>query len=248
MKTYPEESFARLAKLEAGHFWFEERNNLIIWVLKKWGVNSGAFLEVGCGTGFVLQRVGNEFPEVDITGVEYFEAALPIAKSRSPNAKIAQADITALNFTEKFDMLGCFDVLEHIPDDQLAIANLYDCLKPGGTLVATVPQHPALWNLHDEQACHARRYKRHELQDKLTTAGFNVCYSTSFMTALLPLMVLRKMRKGHKEASAQDAGEFRPHPAVNRTLRLILGVEQVFIRFGFRLPIGGSRLVVAKKK
>jgi hypothetical protein len=78
-------------------------------------------------------------------------------------------------------------------------------------------------------------------------AGLKVVYVTSFMTALLPLMVLRKLRKGAKTESAQDAGEFKPNAIVNLILRYILNIEQAIIRVGVRFPVGGSLLVIAKK-
>lgn len=247
MKTYPEESFARLEKLETGHFWFEERNNLVIWALHKIVGNFNRFLEVGCGTGFVLRRVASEFSNADITGVEYFESALPIAKARTPRATIKQADITNLVFDAPFDVVGCFDVLEHIPDDKIALQNLANSTIPGGHLFISVPQHPWLWNLHDEQACHVRRYTRAELVEKVRDAGLEVVYVTSFMTTLLPLMVLRKLRKGSKTESAQEAGEFKPNAIVNLILRFILKVEQAIIRAGLHFTVGGSLLLVARK-
>ena len=248
MKTYAEESFDSLKKTETGHFWFEERNNLIVWTIQKFSKNVASFLEVGCGTGFVLQRIAREFPEANLTGVDYYESSLPIAQLRSPKAKFAKADITSLNFDKNFDMIGCFDVLEHIHDDRLAIINLYNALKAGGILFVTVPQHPFLWNANDEYAFHVRRYSSSELQSKLCDAGFEIIYTTSFMSIILPLMILRKLRKKVNDIDAKDSIDFRPPRLVNKFMRIFLRFEQFFIRQGLKIHIGGSRLVVAKKQ
>ena len=58
------EYFTQLAKLEAGHFWFRSRNRLLIWALRRYFPHASSFLEIGCGTGFVLSGIRQEFPEL----------------------------------------------------------------------------------------------------------------------------------------------------------------------------------------
>ena len=62
------EYFASLAQLEAGNFWFRSRNALIVWALRKYFPAARSFLEVGCGTGFVLSGIARAFPEAELTG------------------------------------------------------------------------------------------------------------------------------------------------------------------------------------
>src|SRR5256885_1764601 len=59
---FSSEYFRRLAELESGHFWFESRNELILWVLGKYFAGMRSFLEVGCGTGFVLTGLRKGVP------------------------------------------------------------------------------------------------------------------------------------------------------------------------------------------
>jgi SAM-dependent methyltransferase len=55
-------------------------------------------------------------------------------------AGIRHEDLTALTFPDRFfGCIGCFEVLEHIPNHRLALHQLFRCLAPGGTLLATVP-------------------------------------------------------------------------------------------------------------
>ena len=49
--------FKELAELEAGNFWFRARNKLILWALNKYSQELQSFLEIGCGTGFVISAV-----------------------------------------------------------------------------------------------------------------------------------------------------------------------------------------------
>jgi SAM-dependent methyltransferase len=55
-------------------------------------------------------------------------------------AGVRHEDLTALTFPDRsFGCIGCFEVLEHIPDHRPALRELFRCLAPGGTLLATVP-------------------------------------------------------------------------------------------------------------
>src|SRR5213075_1821136 len=56
--------FAGLARLEAGNFWFRSRNRLIIWALQRYFPQATNFMEIGCGTGFVLYGIRKAVPEL----------------------------------------------------------------------------------------------------------------------------------------------------------------------------------------
>jgi 2-polyprenyl-3-methyl-5-hydroxy-6-metoxy-1,4-benzoquinol methylase len=56
-----------------------------------------------------------------------------------------QGDALDANSLGLLDVAGCFDVLEHIPDDQRALEELARAVRPGGGLILTVPQLPRLW-------------------------------------------------------------------------------------------------------
>ena len=74
-------SFSRLASLKAGHWWFRSRNRLILWVLERVIQKPFKdFLEIGCGTGFVLEGISRAFPYARLSGVEYLRkaSALPV--------------------------------------------------------------------------------------------------------------------------------------------------------------------------
>ena len=66
------------------------------------------------------------------------------------------------------------NVLEHVPDEQVALHNLRSSLMPGGRAVILVPQHPALYGTLDEALEHRERYTRKSLQEGLERAGFQV--------------------------------------------------------------------------
>jgi SAM-dependent methyltransferase len=239
--------FEDLAPREEGHFWFRSRNKLIIWALKRYFPKLASFLEVGCGTGFVLSGVAESFPTARLVGSEIFISGLEFAASRLPQAKLVQMDARCIPYVNEFDVVAAFDVLEHIKEDAEVIRGLYAALKPGGGLFLTVPQHSWLWSRVDEYACHERRYSRDDLLEKVSASGFRVIRSTSFVSLLLPAMLLSRRQK-QQSMDSESLDEFCIHPVVNSILENILGLELMLIRMGWNLPIGGSRLIVAVKE
>jgi len=155
-------------------------------------------------------------------------------------------DVRSIPFEKEFDVVGLFDVLEHVVEDQVALENVYRAIKPGGGLLLTVPQHPWLWSAADDYAFHKRRYTRTDLKRKLESAGFSILRITSFMSLLLPLMASVRLMK-------RDSSEFNPLRELtigatqNRCLKAVLFAESLFIRPGLSLPHGGSLMVVASK-
>ncbi len=247
---FREEYFADLAALEARNFWFRARNELIVWAMKTYFPDCQRFLEIGCGTGFVLSGIRSACPSIELSGSEIFSAGLAFAATRVPSAQFYQMDARKIPFSEHFDAIGAFDVLEHIDDDRSVIAEVSKALRPGGGFLITVPQHPSLWSQQDGHAHHVRRYTGTELRRKVEAAGFEVVRMTSFVSLLLPMMFASRKRKSdHKPGVDIDAmGDLRQPWAVNGALEAVMSIERTLIRRGLSLPAGGSLLVVARKK
>jgi SAM-dependent methyltransferase len=234
--------------MEEGHFWFEARNELLIVALQKHFGNCRHFLEIGCGTGFVLKGIAQHFPQIRLSGSELFRQGLKFAEQRLPRCELFQMDARDIPFCHEFDVIGAFDVLEHIEDDQTVLAQIHGALKPGGGLIVTVPQHPGLWSAADDYSFHKRRYTRGELLGKVRQAGFQVLQITSFVTLLLPLLVASRLGKRQDVSNFDPEAEFRIGAAVNRMLLAILRLERRMIEIGASLPAGGSLLLVARRQ
>lgn len=243
------EYFGQLASLEAGNFWFQSRNTLILLLLKKHISTLKSFLEIGCGTGFVLSAIASAFPSATLTGAEIYSAGLEYAAHRLPGAQFMQMDARKIPFESHFDALGAFDVLEHIQEDSIALTQVYQALKPDGTLILTVPQHPLLWSSQDEMACHVRRYTATELKQKVLSAGFDIVDSGSFVALLLPLMWLsRRLGNTNNGGHHDPMTELRIGRVANLILSVIMMVERMLFRLGVRFPAGGSLFLVARKR
>jgi SAM-dependent methyltransferase len=239
--------FAELAHAEEGNFWFRSRNRLIIWALHRFFPNARNFLEIGCGTGFVLSGIAGANTNLEISGSEIHSAGLNYAASRVKHATLFQMDARNIPFENEFDVIGAFDVLEHIEEDEQVLAQMFHAVSPDGGIILTVPQHRALWSQQDEYACHVRRYEAQELHSKVEQAGFRVESATSFVFLLLPLMFLSRLSKRKHVENYDPTQELRISGLANMTLEKVLDLERMMIRAGISFPAGGSRLLVARK-
>lgn len=244
--------FDQLARIEDQHFWFCARNRLILGLARRISSSlkpCNLVLEVGCGTGNVLRILETACPNSKLVGLELWLDGLRHARGRS-GAFLVQADIRDSPFGRQFDLVGMFDVLEHLADDQETLRLVHNALRSGGKLLLTVPAHQSLWSYFDEAARHCRRYSMDGIRRKLEDAGFEVEFLTQFMACIFPLVwAYRKLAGRRRTISTQQlAGEeFRLVPVVNRILTGLLHLEAVWICRGHSLPVGTSLVVVARK-
>lgn len=240
--------YDELAKLENGNFWFNARNRLICWIAKRHLPANAEYLEIGCGTGFVLQMLRKQFPGWKIQATEAHVEGLDFAKGRvDADVVFSQMDARTIPFRDEFDVIGAFDVIEHIKDDEKVLEEIHAALKSKGFFLFSVPQHMFLWSRYDEIGCHFRRYSLAELNSKLQKAGFRVVETTSFNSLLLPLMLLSRLGKRDSNKHVDVLEELRLSKAMNAMLSGVLWLEFALTRFGIRWPIGGSRIVLAQK-
>ena len=236
-----------MARLEEGSFWFRARNEIIVWALNKYAPNFNSFLEIGCGTGYVLAGIARKFPGARLYGSEIFTDGLAFALKRLPSVHLMQVDARRIPIINEFDVVGAFDLLEHIKEDEIALSQIHKALRPSGVMLLTVPQHAWLWSAPDEYAFHKRRYAAAEIHEKVKAAGFRVIRSTSFVTTLLPAMMVSRAFQKRDGKNFDPSAEFKINPAVNSFFEQMLNVERVGIRLGISYPVGGSRIVVARK-
>jgi SAM-dependent methyltransferase len=251
--------FEILAAVEARHFWFRARNGIIATIVQQIiaerdpGVR---LLEVGCGTGNVLRMLRDVCPNGEVVGLDLFEAGLEHARGRC-DCKLVPGDILQAPFAPgSFDVIGMFDVLEHLPDDAAALRALHSLLAPGGSVVLTVPAGRALWSYFDEVAGHYRRYEPAGLIGKLAQNGFHITYLTHFMATIFPLVWAVRKWAGRAEHSRKETPdgfqrartELKVRPVGNEILCGLLKWERWWIARRRSLPLGTSLLAVAQKR
>ena len=96
-------------------------------------------LDIGCGTGHCLKMLADRYGVINLTGTEFTEVVLAIAKSTFPYANYAQLDIMQASLPNRFDLILCQQVLEHLTKPELALHNMVKMLKPKGIIVLTIP-------------------------------------------------------------------------------------------------------------
>lgn len=154
------------------------------------GVERGdVVLDLGCGAGrhsFRLQRVGAHPVAVDLDDVTLKDTfgmmKVVAAQEGLAEGAATVADALHLPFRDAaFDRVVASEVLEHIPDDISAMAEINRVLRPGGTVAISVPRmwpEAVCWALsrdyHDTDGGHVRIYRRSQLNERLGSVGLAV--------------------------------------------------------------------------
>ena len=250
-QPYDPVRFGQLVEQEDRLFWFRVRNLVIKEAVLPLlaGFSPGyRVLEVGCGTGNVLRTLESICEAGEVIGLEKYDEGVKIARRRV-RCEVRQGDVHTLDSMESYQLVGMFDVLEHIENDLKVLEKLRAHLTRDGGLVLTVPANPSLWSEFDVLAHHQRRYTRDSLQTVLKDAGFDVMYITHFMAALLPAMKLKR----HNQVSSRNVSpqqvmseNFHPSPLANRIAFGLTWPEIFLIRHRVHIPLGTSLLAVAR--
>lgn len=233
--------YEKSCSLEDTCWWWVGRRDLIPVLL---GHPSGCeelVLDVGTGTGgsiAVLEGYGL------VTGLDSSSEALAYARARG-QGQLVLASAEELCFkADVFDLVTALDVLEHV-DDVRTLRSMHVVLKPGGTLLVTVPAFDCLWSGHDLALGHRRRYRKVQLRRILETSGFRVVKLSYWNTTLfLPIMLKRTVDREILGNKMQT--DVHPLPGfANSILASVLRHEPRVLRY-LDLPVGVSLVYVAE--
>lgn len=201
-------------------------------------------LDVGCGTGVTMLSFAKVGP---VWGVDASSLAVQFCKRRGLET-VFQAAAEGLPFrSDSFDLITVADVLEHIPDDQSVLSELYRVCATRGLLTVVVPAFQSLWSNRDERLQHKRRYTAADLRAKVEQAGFRVRKCTYIDTFLfLPLLMLVKLGllSGSRPVIRMDVAPSLP--LMDRFWLTIARLERILLRW-LNFPLGVSALCVAQK-
>lgn len=149
-------------------------------------------LDVGCGQGrhsFEVLRRGADVTafdsnESDLADVKTMFGAMELEGEVGPGGQgqVQHGDARDMPFADgSFDRVIAAEVLEHIHEDETAMAEIARVLKPGGLAAVTVPRwwpEKVCWALSDEyhevEGGHVRVYRRSELVERLERAGLEL--------------------------------------------------------------------------
>ncbi len=141
-------------------------------------LNPRSICDIGCGEGSLLAALHKAHIGAELAGIEVAENAARLARNRLPGANIAVADIAATALVRTFDLVVCADVIEHIADDERALANMAGMLARGGRLVVATLQ--GRMRRFEADIGHQRNYAPGELAAKIAGAGLTIERTTEW--------------------------------------------------------------------
>jgi SAM-dependent methyltransferase len=234
--------YDRMAELDQRHWWYRARRKVLAALIARVvrPRPNSRILEVGCGTGHnfaMLDRFGS------VEAIEVDEAARAMAERRLGRA-VGSAPLPELAGVPAghFDMVGSFDVIEHIEDDRAALAGIARCLKPGGKFVMTVPAHQWLWSEHDRVNHHHRRYTKNSVEALFDGSPLKLERMGYLNSLLFPAAVAARV--AGRLSGKDDGDDTLPPAPLNAALEKVFAQEARLIG-RVPLPPGLSLWAVA---
>ena len=236
--------YRAMYELEDRHWWFKGRRAIIWALLERAGVRGPLrLLDAGCGTGRHLVEYGTLG---EAHGIDPSPAAVEACRRRGLE-RVSEAPIERLPYEDSsFDLILATDVLEHLPDDAIALRELRRVAAPGATIVCTVPALMWLWSDEDTRLHHYRRYRRRELVARVGEAGWTPSSASYYNTLLLPAIAAARLRRSAVAGTPARSEMERSSGRLMAGLVVPLRLEAALLARGLRLPIGVSVGLVAR--
>ncbi len=239
---FSSDRLARLLEIEATHFWFSGRRDLVEELLGRIPQRDARVLDLGVGGGLQTERLSDR--GYAMTAVDFLPEGIRRLNALGRGILCVQSTAESLAFAEgSFDLVLALDVLEHT-DDEIAVREIARVLRPGGIAIVTVPAYSWLWSVRDDLAGHRRRYTRGRLRATLDSAQLRVLRSGYYQCLLFP-MVVASRAFGRRDAAVRDLEDTPPH-WLNVALGLVNRFE-VAVGTVVRWPFGSSTFAVAAK-
>ena len=234
--------YDQMAKLDEQHWWYRARREVLEALIRRVARPPGdaRILEIGCGTGHNFAMLSS-FGHVD--ALELDEEVRHFAEKRL-GREIMSSPLPELSAVplRHYDLIGAFDVIEHVDDDRAALKAIAGRLKPGGKFIMTVPAHAWMWSAHDVVNHHKRRYSRRALRQLIEGSPLRLESLGYFNSLLFPAAVAERLAS--KARGKEDIDVALPPAPLNRALERTFAAERHLIG-RVPLPPGLSLYAVA---
>ena len=234
--------YQQMAELDDRHWWYRARREIIADLIRREAQlpRNPQILEIGCGTGHNLAMLSG-FGHVD--GLELDDEARALSEKRL-GREIMRAPLPELAEVPDahYDLIGAFDVIEHIDDDRASLASIAAKLKAGGKFIMTVPAHQWMSTAHDVANHHKRRYSKSGLKALINGSPMRLEKEGYFNSLLFPVAVAERAAS---KLRGKDSGDVTLPPApLNAALEKVFAAERYLVG-RFPLPPGLSLFAVA---
>lgn len=223
---------------EMNWWWNKARSEIVDSCLSRILKTKGNILDIGAGFGsmsVVLKKYG------EVTAIEPSASAAAFLRD-SLKLTTYTGDFDSFQSNDKFDLIACLDVLEHIDKDRQALLKIESLLNDNGILVVTVPAYMFLWSIHDDLNHHYRRYTKKGLI-RILPDSFNIRKITYYNTIMFPAAIIDKLLLSRNKTSYS----LKPHKFMDRILYKVFLIEKYILK-RCDFPFGVSILVIAQKK
>jgi SAM-dependent methyltransferase len=243
-KPLEEYLYPHFYNIEKTHWWYAARQGILMDYLESRVKlrRDMRVLDVGCGTGAILELLAQR---CNAYGLDFSPKAVDFCRQRGLQ-NLHAGPLSTYQPGVLFDLITMLDVVEHVDDDLGFLNDARRLLRPEGAILITVPAYPSLWSAHDVELHHKRRYRKAELRDRVTTAGFEIHHLTYFNSFLLPVALAK--RAIARIMNTKGASDLEiPAGLLNAPLRGIFSFERYILpQTGF--PFGLSLLCLASNR
>lgn len=231
-------------RVEDSLWWYCALRQRIDAAFSTFAYSSPDVLDVGCGTGALMQHLADR---ARVTGIDYSPHALAFCHDRGLTP-ILQGDAASLPFASGiFHVVTACDLLYHanVPEPITVLSEMYRVLKSSGIVILNVPAYNGLYSSHDTAVHTARRFTKSQVVQMLRDVQLTPLCVGYWNSLLFPLLAGIRVFRRFVPARQSDLATM-PTPWVNELLKKLLTTEQCLDK-RMPMPFGLSVFAVARK-
>jgi SAM-dependent methyltransferase len=247
---YDSSLFEILLDMQARHFWYLGRHRFLLRAVRQQmrqrfpAPSPLSAIDLGGGCGGWIRYLNQRAPALfaELALADSSPRALTMAgQVVGPDVSRQQVDLLQLPWGDagRWDVAFLLDVLEHLPQDAAALAQIRQSLKPGGLLFVTTPALRFFWSYNDEIVHHVKRYSRTDYRQLAAAAGLELLDARYFMFFLSPLLLLSRLGAGGRRKAA-DLSPAQVQAIIRRTHQVPMAPLNAVLRgiFALETPLG----------
>jgi SAM-dependent methyltransferase len=238
------EEYARIAAAEDDHWWYRNTRALMADLLVPWLGEDQRILDAGCGPG------GNGAWLADhgrVVGVDLSPDALAFVRAGRPETTPVRGSLDRLPFASGvFDIAVAITVVNCVPDDRAAVAELARVVRRGGAVLILEPAFRSLRRAHDKTVHTIHRYRKRDLVERARSAGLTVQRATYVYWFLTPPAAVLAAAERIRPHSSSDAGSDVERSALAGTFARLAAAERRYLA-SHDVPVGTTVAVLATR-